>query len=375
MSGKCPEILRELFTWMPCLSAATDARWGVPHEVQEEMNLCGVTSGACHAFHLRCFRCAHPFCFSLTPPCHASAFVLDNKKLFRDDPACPICDDLFQGVRASVSRPAGHAVAAPAVTVGAAGAGAASPAAGASLQVVVAPASPSAAAGGDDEGGVKFHVSVACGAFLLLHSLTLVLSPGRYSHLWSGLGDQDCRRWRRGGARLRHRRSREDLRCAAAAALVHSVRACATTEDACWCVGAWLPRCSSAGKKRKRDKEMYQVWVHIIQATGLKLTKSDKTMTPVCHVTAFGETRKTEKGDHGKTYSCVWDQAFSFQKRMDVEEFGKEGIEIKVEDHRRFFSNELIGFVRFQAQKVRFRTVHTVRVAFTLPASLTHSGQ
>ena len=37
----------------------------------------------------------------------------------------------------------------------------------------------------------------------------------------------------------------------------------------------------STGKKRKRDKQMYSVWVHVIQATGLKLKRSDRYINPV----------------------------------------------------------------------------------------------
>ena len=75
-------------------------------------------------------------------------------------------------------------------------------------------------------------------------------------------------------------------------------------------------------------------------------------------VQCFGETRRTEVGDTGKTYACVWDQAFSFQKKMvrarlfdrdmmvlcfflsfpqDVEEFSKESIVIRIEDYKYAF--------------------------------------
>lgn len=114
----------------------------------------------------------------------------------------------------------------------------------------------------------------------------------------------------------------------------------------------------TGGKKRKRDKQMYSVWVHVRQATNMKLVESDKTMNPVAYVNVFGKTVATKKGDGGKTFNCVWNEAFSFQKLMDEEEFSKESIQIRVEDASLLFRNTLIGFVKFQAETVHAQPNH-----------------
>jgi hypothetical protein len=114
----------------------------------------------------------------------------------------------------------------------------------------------------------------------------------------------------------------------------------------------------TGGKKRKRDKQMYSVWVHVRQATGLALVGSDKTMNPVAYVSVFGKTVQTARGDGGKTYSCVWNESFSFSKLMDEDEFSREVIQIRVEDHAKIWRNTLIGFVKFQAETVRAQPNH-----------------
>jgi len=114
----------------------------------------------------------------------------------------------------------------------------------------------------------------------------------------------------------------------------------------------------TGGKKRKRDKQMYSVWVHVRQATGLALVASDKTMNPVAYVSVFGKTVQTARGDGGKTYNCVWNEAFSFSKLMDEDEFSREVIQIRVEDHAKLLRNTLIGFVKFQAETVHAQPNH-----------------
>lgn len=214
-----------------------DLRWGVLHNVMDDVTLCKQEEEDQHAFHTKCLR----------------AFVLAKKAHFREKAGCPVCDNLI----VDKSKPA----------AGGAAAG--------------AKKSQEEKKGGEDDD--------------------------------DAFGDGD------GGLDE---------------------------------VG------QTGGKKRKRDKQMYSVWVHIRQATGLKLVASDKTMNPVAYVNCFGKTVNTARGDGGKTYNCVWNESFSFQKLMDEEEFSKESIQIRIEDHAKLWSNTLIGFVKFQAEMVRAQPNH-----------------
>jgi len=112
------------------------------------------------------------------------------------------------------------------------------------------------------------------------------------------------------------------------------------------------------GKKRKREEQTYSVWVHIRQATGLKLVESDRTINPVAYITCFGKTVQTKRGDGGKTYNCVFNEAFSFQRRMDEEQLRKQTIDIRIEDHSKIWVNKPLGVVRLEAAQVNAQKDH-----------------
>jgi hypothetical protein len=116
--------------------------------------------------------------------------------------------------------------------------------------------------------------------------------------------------------------------------------------------------CSTSAFVLQRDKQMYSVWIHVRQASGLKLVKSDKSMRAVAYVNCFGKTVNTARGDGGKTYNCVWNESFSFQKLMDEDQFSHETIQIRIEDHSKLWMNTLIGFVKFQAEQVHMQPNH-----------------
>lgn len=217
--------------------AENDWRWGVLHNVMDDVTLCKQEEEDQHAFHTGCIR----------------AFVLAKKAHFREKPGCPVCDNLI----VDLSKPT--------------------------------PAQ-------------------------------LLAAKKRHQEKKTDGGDDDDDAF--------------------------------GDDDGLDEVG------QTGGKKRKRDKQMYSVWVHIRQATGLKLVKSDKTMNPMAYVSCFGKTVNTARGDGGKTYNCVWNEAFSFQKLMDEDEFSRETIQIRIEDHAKLWSNTLIGFVKFQAEMVRAQPNH-----------------
>ncbi len=112
------------------------------------------------------------------------------------------------------------------------------------------------------------------------------------------------------------------------------------------------------GKARKREKQRYQCWVHLIEATGLRLPKSDVTVNPVCYVSAFGQTKKSKLADYGKTYSCLWDECFNFQASLDEEEFRKETIVLRMENHNKLWFNDVLGYIRIQAENVNLSADH-----------------
>jgi len=111
------------------------------------------------------------------------------------------------------------------------------------------------------------------------------------------------------------------------------------------------------GKARKRQKQRYQVWVHIIEARGLKSVGKDAYVNPVAYVTCFGQTFKTKVGDKGKTYSCVWDAPFHFELEMDEEQFGRENLKVRIENSG-WVWNDMLGSASFQLETVRKQPNH-----------------
>jgi hypothetical protein len=86
------------------------------------------------------------------------------------------------------------------------------------------------------------------------------------------------------------------------------------------------------GKARKRTKQRYQCWVHVLQATGIRRPTSDRPVDPVASVTVFGETHRTRVGDFGKTFSCVFDEVFMFQAQLDDDELQRASVAVRLED-------------------------------------------
>jgi len=111
-------------------------------------------------------------------------------------------------------------------------------------------------------------------------------------------------------------------------------------------------RLSLGGAARNRVRSKYMCWIHIIQAAGLKVKDSTKAIKPVVNISAWGQSRTTNSARSvEKSYTMVWDQAYSFQADLDDDELLHSTITLTVKDGDAWFGGTL-GAITFESKTV-----------------------